>query len=130
MHGRSIPAERRADVGWPHLTVSIPCRILHDATGDRQQRTMMMDQDAIDVKMTNCFGPDAEHVQLVFEDHAIQLKANTEYTIQNSIKESGNQESHEVPLVTRHLSLVTTPRGLIDLKGKGLMHAYWLESAS
>ncbi len=65
----------------------------------------------------------------ISEAFASDLKRNTEYTIQNPITESENQESHEVQLVTRHLSLVTQLRGSIDIKGKGPMQTYWLENA-
>ncbi len=79
----------------------------------------------------------------VSEAFAIQLKANTEYTIQNSITESPNPESHEVSHSVSHnvshnvshsvshsvsSSLVTIERGSIDIKGKGAMQTYWLES--
>jgi len=71
----------------------------------------------------------------ISEAFALNLKSNTEYRIQNSMSESENQESHEVPLVTSHLSLnsslVTShlslnPRGGVDIKGKGMMTTYWL----
>jgi class 3 adenylate cyclase len=63
----------------------------------------------------------------ISEAFALNLKSNTEYTIQNAIKESRNHEPHAVPLVTGNLSLVTTFRGMIDIKGKGTMNTYWLE---
>jgi adenylate cyclase len=74
------------------------------------------------------------HVSQAFADN---LKSNTEYTIQNSMSESENQEPHEVSLVTSHLSLnsslVTShlslsSRGFVDIKGKGPMQTYWLEN--
>ncbi len=66
----------------------------------------------------------------VSEALAIELKKNTESRIQNPIlHEVSHSVSHEVPLVPRHSSLVTTPRGLIDIKGKGTMTTYWLERA-
>jgi len=87
-------------------------------------------------RMESTGEPGRVHVSAAF---AINLKSNTEYTIQNSMSESENQESHEVnsSLVTTHLSLnsslVTShlslsPRGFLDIKGKGSMQAYWLTS--
>ncbi len=76
-------------------------------------------------RMESSGEPGKVHVSEAF---AIQLKANTEYTIQNPITESENPESNEVPLVTHHLSLVTQRRGSFDIKGKGMMKTYWLQS--
>jgi len=55
---------------------------------------------------------------------AFALNLEDESRIKN---QEYNQESHEVPLVTRHLSLVTIERGSSDIKGKGLLKTYWLE---
>ncbi len=100
----------------------------------------------------------------VSEAFALNLKSNTEYTIQNSISESENPQSHSVSHNVSHSvshnvshsvshnvshelshsvshsvsnkvshevssSLVTTPRGSVDIKGKGPMRTYWLTSA-
>jgi len=70
----------------------------------------------------------------VSEAFAIELKSNQESRIKNPIS-----ESHEVSLVTSHsslltqlltphLSLLTQLRGSMDIKGKGSMKTYWLES--
>jgi len=60
------------------------------------------------------------HVSEAFADN---LKSNQESIIKNPIS-----ESHEVLLVTRHLSLLTIERGSFDIKGKGPMNTYWLET--
>ncbi|MBS1560975.1 MAG: tetratricopeptide repeat protein [Bacteroidetes bacterium] len=89
----------------------------------------------------------------ISEAMALNLKRNTEYTIQNSIAESSNPESHSVSHEVSHnvshsvshsvshevshevshsvshkvsSSLVTIERGEIEVKGKGPMITYWL----
>jgi len=59
------------------------------------------------------------HVSQVF---AANLEEESRIKNQES-----NQESREVPLVTRHSSLVTIERGSFDIKGKGPITTYWLE---
>ncbi|MBS1560979.1 MAG: tetratricopeptide repeat protein [Bacteroidetes bacterium] len=92
---------------------------------ERMQYDVWGDTVNVASRMESAGEPGKVHVSEAF---ASELKRNTEYTIQNSIIESGNQESHEVPLVTRHSSLVTIEHGSINIKGKGPMQTYWLES--
>jgi len=103
---------------------------------ERMQYDVWGDTVNVASRMESSGEPGRVHVSAAF---AANLKSNTEYRIQNSMSESENTESHEVShasvarpsvaqssLVTSHLSL--SPRGFVDIKGKGPMQTYWLES--
>jgi len=101
---------------------------------ERMQYDVWGDTVNVASRMESSGSPGRIHVSQAFADN---LKRNTEYTIQNSMSESDNQESHEVSLVashssllTPHLSLVTIERGSMDIKGKGSMNTSWLEGAT
>jgi adenylate cyclase len=101
---------------------------------ERMQYDVWGDTVNVASRMESSGTPGRIHVSQAFADN---LKRNTEYTIQNSMSESDNQESHEVSLVashssllTPHLSLVTIERGSMDIKGKGSMSTSWLEGAT
>ncbi len=70
----------------------------------------------------------------VSEAFALQLEKNQQSTIKNPIlHEVSHAVSHasgpQSELVTRHSSLVTQLRGSVDIKGKGPMRTYWLDSS-
>ncbi len=104
---------------------------------ERMQYDVWGDTVNVASRMESTGEPGKVHVS---EALAIELKSNTESRIQNPIPHEVSHNvshevsraegvlpvSHEVPLVTRHSSLVTTPRGLIEIKGKGPMQTHWL----
>jgi len=107
---------------------------------ERMQYDVWGDTVNVASRMESSGSPGRIHVSQAFAEN---LKSNTEYTIQNSMSESENTESHEgsqasvarpsvarpsvaqSSLVTSHLSL--SPRGFVDIKGKGSMTTYWLD---
>jgi len=132
-------AMQACEFTWPHTSEPVQFRIgLHVGPvvagvlgTERLQYDVWGDTVNVASRMETSGEAGRVHVSAAF---AANLQSNTEYRIQNSISESDNQESHEVPLVTSHLSLVTTStslvtflRGEIDVKGKGMMKTYWLE---
>jgi class 3 adenylate cyclase len=93
---------------------------------ERMQYDVWGDTVNVASRMESTGEPGKVHVS---EALAIELKSNTEYTIQNPVPhEVSHSVSHEVPLVTRHLSFATQLRGLVDIKGKGPMTTFWLEN--
>ncbi len=128
-------AMRSAEFTWPHTGERVQFRIgLHIGPviagvlgTERIQYDVWGDTVNVASRMESSGEAGRIHISEAF---ALNLKSNTEYTIQNAIKESRNQGSHEVLLVTGNLSLVTTFRGMIDIKGKGPMQTYWLESTT
>jgi adenylate cyclase len=101
---------------------------------ERMQYDVWGDTVNVASRMESSGEPGKVHVSEAF---ALNLKSNTEHTIQNPIKESQNPESHAVShevshevshAVSHEVQLVTIERGSIDIKGKGLMTTYWLTS--
>jgi len=95
---------------------------------ERMQYDVWGDTVNVASRMESSGSPGRIHVSQTFADN---LKSNQESRIKNPIS-----ESHEVSdvshtegvlpsLVTSHLSL--SPRGFVDIKGKGPMNTYWLE---
>jgi adenylate cyclase len=98
---------------------------------ERMQYDVWGDTVNVASRMESSGEPGRVHVSEAF---ASNLKSNQESRVKNPISEShevshevSHAVSHEVPLVTRHSSLVTQLRGSIDIKGKGVMNTYWLE---
>jgi len=81
---------------------------------ERLQYDVWGDTVNVASRMESTGAPGRVHVSEAF---AINLEEKTRVKNQES-----NQESHEVPLVT-------SERGMIDIKGKGLLQTYWLERA-
>jgi len=115
------------DVGDIKVRVGIHCGPLTAGVigTDRMQYDVWGDTVNVASRMESSGEAGRVHVSQAFADY---LKTNQESKIKNPIA-----ESHEVPLVTSHLSLVTTStslvtieRGSMDIKGKGLMKTYWL----
>jgi adenylate cyclase len=104
---------------------------------ERMQYDVWGDTVNVASRMESAGEPGKVHVSEAF---ASNLKSNQESRVKNPISEShevshevshavSHEVSHAVPLVTRHSSLVTLLRGSIDIKGKGVMRTYWLDSS-
>lgn len=68
---------------------------------------------------------DAQH-SVQAAPHAISART-MDKVLRDMIDARTTGVSHAMQLVARHSSLVTTFRGMIDIKGNGPMNTYWLE---
>jgi adenylate cyclase len=96
---------------------------------ERMQYDVWGDTVNVASRMESAGEPGRVHVSEAF---ALNLKSNQESRVKNPISES-HEVSHAVSHAVSHevshaVPLVTIERGSIDIKGKGLMQTYWLES--
>jgi adenylate cyclase len=118
-----------SDMGEISVRIGLHCgSIVAGVVGeDRLQYDVWGDTVNVASRMESTSEPGRVHVSEAFANNLnANQESRTKYPVSHS-HEVSHSVSHEVPLVTRHLSLVTIERGEIEVKGKGRMITFWLE---
>jgi len=96
---------------------------------ERMQYDVWGDTVNVASRMESSGSPGRIHVSQAFADNLNNASRQLPGSCREAAGKLPGRATHEVSLVTRHSSLVTFFRGSIDVKGKGLMQTYWLDSS-